>query len=53
MLTYGVPVDATDEYVRIRESTTIESLCRFIAIVVDIFENEYLRSPNEDDVGIS
>ena len=43
MLTYGVPADATDEYVRIGESTALESLRRFIAAVVEIFEEEYLR----------
>ncbi|XP_066391964.1 uncharacterized protein [Miscanthus floridulus] len=49
MLTYGVPADATDEYIRIDESTAVESLRRFIAAVVDIFEDEYLRYPNEAD----
>jgi hypothetical protein len=49
MLTYGVPADATNEYVRIGESTTIESLRRFVAAVVDLFEDEYLRYPNEAD----
>ena len=49
MLTYGVPADATDEYVRIGESAVLESLRRFVAAVVDIFEDEYLRSPNEVD----
>ncbi|XP_066365410.1 protein ALP1-like [Miscanthus floridulus] len=49
MLTYGVPADATDEYVRIGESTALESLRRFVAAVVDIFEDEYLRYPNEKD----
>jgi hypothetical protein len=43
MLTYGVPADATDEYVRIGESTAIESLRRFVAAVVDLFEYEYLN----------
>ena len=47
MLTYGVLADATDEYVRIGESTTIESLRKFVVAVVDIFVDEYLRSPNE------
>ena len=50
MLTYGVPADATDEYVRIGESTIFESLRRFVTVVVDIFEDEYLRSPNEADM---
>jgi len=49
MLTYGVPADATDEYVRIGESTAIESLRRFVVAVVDLFEEEYLRYPNEAD----
>lgn len=49
MLTYGVPADATDEYVRIGESTAIESLRRFVAAVIDIFEDQYLRSPNDAD----
>ena len=49
MLTYGVPADATDEYVRIGESTVLERLRRFVAAIVDIFEDEYLRSPNEVD----
>jgi hypothetical protein len=49
MLTYGVPADATIEYVRIGESTTLESLHRFVIAVVDLFEDEYLRYPNEAD----
>jgi len=42
MLTYGVPADATDEYIRIGESTALESLHRFVVTVVEIFEEEYL-----------
>ncbi|XP_072150851.1 uncharacterized protein [Setaria viridis] len=49
MLTYGVAADATDDYVRIGESTAIESLRRFVNTVVEVFGDEYLRSPNEDD----
>ena len=49
MLTYGVPADVADEYVRIGESTTIESLRRFVNAVIELFEHEYLRSPNEND----
>lgn len=50
MLTYGVPADATDEYVHIGESTTLESLRRFLAVVIEIFGEEYLRHPNEVDI---
>jgi hypothetical protein len=49
MLTYGVPADATDEYVRIGESTALESLRRFVTAVVEIFGDEYLRYPNKAD----
>jgi hypothetical protein len=50
MLSYGVAADATDDYVRIGESTAIESLRRFVSAVVEVFGEEYLRSPNEDDI---
>ena len=49
MLAYGVAADAMDDYVRIGESTAIESLRRSVAAVVEVFGDEYLRSPNEDD----
>ncbi|XP_021315224.1 uncharacterized protein LOC110434815 [Sorghum bicolor] len=50
MLAYGVPADATDEYVRIGESTALESLRRFVRAVIEVFGDEYLRSPNEKDI---
>ena len=50
MLAYGVPADATDEYVKIGESTTIESLKRFCRAIVEIFADQYLRSPNENNI---
>ena len=50
MLAYGVAVDFTDEYVRIGESTTIESLKKFVEAIVDIYSIEYLRSPNSNDI---
>jgi hypothetical protein len=50
MLTYGVSADATDEYIRIRESTALENLRKFVAAIVQIFEAEYLRYPTEADV---
>jgi hypothetical protein len=37
MLTYGVPADLTDEYVRIGEITALERLHKFVVVVVDIF----------------
>ncbi|KAK2642847.1 hypothetical protein Ddye_024610 [Dipteronia dyeriana] len=50
MLEYGCPADATDEYIKIGESTTIESLKRFCRAVVEEFVGEYHRSPNATDV---
>jgi hypothetical protein len=42
MLTYGVAADATDEYVRIGESTALQSLRRFVKAVIEVFGEEYL-----------
>ncbi|KAM6575620.1 hypothetical protein CsatA_023947 [Cannabis sativa] len=50
MLAYGMPADATDEYIKIGESTTLESLKRFCRAVVEVFGAHYLRSPNAHDV---
>ena len=50
MLAYGVAADFTDEYVRIGESTAIESLKKFVEAIVDIYSTEYLRSPNSNDI---
>ncbi|XP_020254476.1 uncharacterized protein LOC109831545 [Asparagus officinalis] len=49
-LAYGVFADFVDDYVRIGESTTIKSAKRFLKVVVVIFTDEYLRSPNNDDI---
>lgn len=49
MLSYGVPADFMDQYIRIGESTVIESLRRFVIAVVEVFGEKYLRSPNEND----
>ena len=37
MLAYGLAADATDEYCKIAESTTIESLKRFCRALVEVF----------------
>ncbi|KAK2648984.1 hypothetical protein Ddye_016473 [Dipteronia dyeriana] len=37
MLAYGCPVDDTDEYIKIGESTTIESMKRFCRAIVEEF----------------
>ena len=50
MLAYGLPADATDEYVKIGESTSIESLKKFCRTVMEIFSHQYLRRPNSTDI---
>ena len=50
MLAYGVVADFTDEYVRIGESTAINSLKKFVEAIVEIYSTEYLRSPNSNDI---
>ena len=35
---------------RIEESTAVESLKKFVKAVVNIFSEEYLRSPNSNDI---
>ncbi|KAL7224560.1 hypothetical protein ACSBR1_025929 [Camellia fascicularis] len=50
MLAYGVATDFMDEYLRIGESTAMKSLKKFVKVVVAIFPDEYLRSPNNDNI---
>ena len=38
-----------DDYIHIGESTALESLRKFVRVVVHVFGHEYLRLPNEDD----
>ncbi|KAL5548699.1 hypothetical protein UlMin_003930 [Ulmus minor] len=50
MLAYGIAADATDEYIKIGESTAIQSLKKICRAVVEVFSEQYLRSPNANDV---
>ena len=50
ILAYGVAADSTDEYVRIGESIAVESLKKFVKEVVNVFSEEYLKSPNSNDI---
>jgi len=51
MLAYGVLADFMDEYLKIGESTTIKSFKKFVKSVALIFSKEYLRLPNDNDIG--
>ena len=50
MLAYGVTTNFMDEYVRIGESTAMESLKKFVKALVSIFSKEHLRSPNNENI---
>ncbi|XP_075481327.1 uncharacterized protein LOC142522042 [Primulina tabacum] len=50
MLAYALPADATDEYIQIRESTAIQCMLRFCRAIVEVFAEQYLRSPTANDV---
>ncbi|XP_020258227.1 uncharacterized protein LOC109834602 [Asparagus officinalis] len=50
MLAYGVAADACDEYVKIGESTAIECTRKFCEGVIALFQDEYLRRPNVEDL---
>ncbi|XP_075499190.1 uncharacterized protein LOC142537567 [Primulina tabacum] len=50
ILAYGMVADSTDEYIKIGESTAIESLKSFCRAVVEVFGDWYLRSPNAEDI---
>ncbi|XP_024011309.1 uncharacterized protein LOC112086573 [Eutrema salsugineum] len=45
-----MPADATDEYIKIGESTTIECMKRFCRAIVEVFSEWYLRSPTSEDI---
>ena len=50
MLANGVSGDFIDEYVQIGETTALESLKKFVTAVIDVFSEEYLRKPNNEDI---
>ena len=50
MLAYALPADATDEYIKIGESTAVESCKRFCRAIVEVFAECYLRAPTAHDV---
>ena len=50
MLAYGVAADFMDEFLRIEESTAMNSLFYFVKAVVEIYSDQYLRSPNNNDI---
>ncbi|XP_048627735.1 uncharacterized protein LOC125596726 [Brassica napus] len=50
MLAYGQSGDTYDEYLRLGESTARLCLENFTTGIIQLFGQEYLRRPNEDDL---
>ena len=50
MVGYRIPTDATDEYYRLGESTTIESTKCFVLAIRECFEGEILLQPTQEDL---
>jgi hypothetical protein len=49
MLAYGVACDLIDEYLRMSESTCLESMYKFCKAVIAVFGTVYLREPTVED----
>lgn len=49
-LAYGVSADATDEYLKIGESTALQSLREFCSAIINIYGEEFLRPPSKDEL---
>ncbi|KAK1670865.1 hypothetical protein QYE76_059024 [Lolium multiflorum] len=49
MLSYGMAADIFDEYLRMGESTCLESMYRFCRAVIAVFGEYYCREPNVED----
>jgi hypothetical protein len=50
ILSYGLPVNVVDEYVRIDESTAHKALHHFCRAIISVFGEYYLRATNVEDV---
>ena len=46
MLTYGLPADACDEYVRIEETIALVAMKRWVNVICDILEIDTCGSPH-------
>jgi hypothetical protein len=49
MLAYGVAGDLIDKYLRMSESTCLESMYKFCRAVIAVFGTVYLREPTVED----
>lgn len=50
MLAYGVAAEALDEYLQMSEDSILLSLKEFCEWIVELFQEEYLPKPTEQDL---
>ncbi|XP_033131850.1 uncharacterized protein LOC103829092 [Brassica rapa] len=50
VLAYGSALDAVDEYLRLGATTTRQCVENFVEAIIDLFGDQYLRKPTEDDL---
>ncbi|KAL5802912.1 hypothetical protein ACOSQ4_031217 [Xanthoceras sorbifolium] len=50
LLSYGYSIDCCDEYLQIGETTVVESMKHFCDVVIALYESQYMRAPNTEDV---
>ena len=49
VIAYGILADYTDEYLSIREDTTLRCVWLFVKVLIRVFSDEFLEALNEDD----
>jgi hypothetical protein len=50
-LAYGLIIDMYNEYQKLKESTTMESIKRFVVVVHVVFEAHYIHKPTLQNFG--
>ncbi|XP_018459674.1 protein ALP1-like [Raphanus sativus] len=50
VLAYGSALDAVDEYIRLAASTARLCVENFVEAIIDLFGDQYLRRPTQDDL---
>lgn len=52
ILAYGLESDVLEDYLQLGDNTTVECIREFAEGVVDVFAEQYLRRPNEEDIAL-
>ncbi|XP_050133103.1 uncharacterized protein LOC126609150 [Malus sylvestris] len=49
-MAYGSPVDSMDEIHGMYESTCLDTIVEFYNTIIQLYKEEYLREPNQEDL---